>query len=293
MTDIETTASHWDTKYAAATQSAWIQNPIVEQTLYQRMTGQRGFWLDWVFNHVLPPAENLLSVGCGDGSHELLIARRGFAKRVVAFDAAGGAIQRAQETADAEGLEIEFRNSLFEEFVANPGLGGAFDVVLFSGSLHHVTDLEGMLSAVQRVLKPGGKVIVNEYCGPCYQLYPPSQVQTVDRVIASLPEEFRSADRLAIPTMSMIMASDPTEGVRSALIPLLVPMYFEREYERFVGGGLLHPLFGCLNASRVNDGSPESRILVEMLILLEDELTRAGVLQHDFMFGIYSNTLTG
>jgi len=93
--------------------------------------------------------------------------------------------------------------------------------------------------------------------------------------------------------MGMITASDPTEGVRSALIPLLVPMYFEREYERFVGGGLLHPLFGCLNASRVNDGSAESRMLVEMLILLEDELTRAGVLKHDFMFGIYSNNLGG
>lgn len=293
MTDIETTASHWDTKYAAATQSAWIQNPIVEQTVYQRMTGQRGFWLDWVFDHIIPQAENLLSVGCGDGSHELLLARRGFAKRVVAFDAAPGAILRAQETADVEGLSIEFRNSLFEEFVANPGPKDAHDVVLFSGSLHHVTDLEGMLSAVQHVLKPGGKVIVNEYCGPCYQLYPPSQVRAVDRVIASLPEEFRSADRLAMPTIGMIMASDPTEGVRSALIPLLVPMYFEREYERFVGGGLLHPLFGCLNASRVNDGSAESRILVEMLILLEDELTQAGVLQHDFVFGIYGNNLKG
>ncbi len=289
MSDIETTVSHWDAKYAAATQSAWVQNSIVERAVYRRMTGQEGFWLDWVFNCLIPPVDNLLSIGCGDGSHEMLIARRGFAKRVLAFDAASGAIARAQETAGSEGLAVEFRNSLFEEFVTNPGPENTYDVVLFSGSLHHVTDLEGMLCAVQRVLKPGGKVIVNEYCGPCYQLYSPSQVQTVDRVIAALPEEFRSADRLAMPTMQMIMDSDPTEGVRSALIPLLVPMYFEREYERFIGGGLLHPLFTCLNAAKVNDGSPESRALVEMLVLMEDELTRAGALRHDFMFGIYVN----
>lgn len=293
MSDIETTASHWDAKYASATQSAWVQNPLVEQAIYQRMTGQRGFWLDWVFNDLMSPVDSLLSVGCGDGSHELLIARRGFARSVVAFDAAPGAIQRAQETATAEGLAVEFHNRLFEEFVLNPGPENRYDAVLFSGSLHHVTDLEGMLSAVQRVLRPGGRVIVNEYCGPCYQLYSPTQVQIVDRTIASLPEDYRFSDRLVLPTMDMIMASDPTEGVRSALIPHLLPMYFKAEYERLVGGGLLHPLFGCLNASRVNDGSPESRLLVEMLILLEDELTRAGVLQHDFMFGVYSNALKG
>lgn len=289
MSDIATTASHWDAKYAATTRSAWVQNPIVERTVYRRMTGQEGFWLDWVFNHLISPVESLLSIGCGDGSHELLIARQGFAQRIVAFDAAREAIQRAQKTADAEGLEIEFRNSLFEEFVAAPGHENAYDVVLFSGSLHHVTDIEGMLSAVRYVLKPGGRVIVNEYCGPCYQLYPLSQVETVDRVIAKLSDEFRSADRLIMPSIEMIMASDPTEGVRSALIPVLVPMYFVREYEKFIGGGLLHPLFTCLNAGRVNDGSAESRTLVEMLILLEDELTSAGVIGNDFMFGVYVN----
>lgn len=289
MTSINTATSHWDAKYAAVTRSAWTQNPQVERALYSRMTDQNGFWLQWLFNHRLSPVENLLSIGCGDGSHELLIARSGFAAKTVAFDASPVAIQMAQEAAKTESLPVEFSVSLFESFVANPGPPDRFDVVLFSGSLHHVTDLEGMLSAVRHVLKRGGRMIVNEYCGPCYQLYPDSQVQIVDRTLASLPEVFRAADRLVMPTIDMVMASDPTEGVRSALIPLLVPMYFEREYERFIGGGLLHPLFSCLNAGKVNDGSPESLVLVDALILLEDELTRAGVLGHDFMFGIYLN----
>lgn len=290
MSNINTATSHWDAKYAAVTRSAWTQNPQVERALYNRMTDQNGFWLQWLFNHRLSPVENLLSIGCGDGSHELLIARSRFAANTVAFDASPVAIQMAQEVASAEKLPVDFSVSLFESFVANPGPPDQFDVVLFSGSLHHVTDLEGMLSAVRRVLKPGGRVIVNEYCGPCYQLYPESQVRIIDRTLASLPEAFRAADRLAMPTIDMVMASDPTEGVRSALIPLLVPMYFEREYERFIGGGLLHPLFSCLNADKVNDGSPESRILVSTLILLEEELTRAGTLKHDFMFGIYINS---
>ena len=289
MTSSETAASHWDAKYEAVTRSAWTQNPQVERAVYERMTGQHGFWLEWVFTQRLQPVGNLLSIGCGDGGHELLIARRRFAERTVAFDASPVAIGMAQSIAAAEGLPVNFSVNLFEAFVADPGPANQFDIVLFSGSLHHVTDLEGMLSAVRHVLKPGGRVIVNEYCGPCYQLYPDAQVQLIDRTLATLPEAFRAANHLPMPTIDTVMETDPTEGVRSALIPLLVPMYFEREYERFIGGGLLHPLFTCLNAGRVNDGSPESVILIETLILLEDELTRAGVLAHDFMFGIYLN----
>lgn len=289
MTNINTATAHWDAKYAAVTRSAWTQNPQVERTLYNRMTDNPGFWLEWVFTQRLAPVGRLLSIGCGDGGHELLIARRGFAARTVAFDASPVAIQMAKDIATSENLPVDFSVNLFEAFVSDPGPANQYDAVLFSGSLHHVTDMEGMLSAVRHVLKPGGLVIVNEYCGPCYQLYPPIQVEVVDRTLASLPELFRAADRLVMPTIEMVMASDPTEGVRSALIPLLVPMYFQREYERFIGGGLLHPLFSCLNADKVNDGSAESRILVETLILMEEELTRAGVLNHDFMFGIYVN----
>lgn len=280
-------AAHWDGVYTSVTRSAWTQNSQVASAIQQRMTDQPGLWLSWLFNEALPPIERMLSIGCGDGVHENLIARFGMAQSIVAFDGSQVAIERARAEAEAGGWAVDFSVRLFEEFAAEPGPENTFDLVLFSGSLHHVKDLEGMLSAVRRVLKPGGKVVVNEYCGACYQIYPQSQVDVVNRVLNSIPAEFRAADVLEVPTIDMVMAADPTEGVRSALIPQLVNAYFEAEYERFLGGGLLHPLFTCLNATRVNDGSPESRILVDMLIGMDDELTRSGALGHDFMFGIY------
>lgn len=284
-----TAAAHWDQMYESATRSAWTQNPLVERELYRRMTGQTGFWLEWVFTDGMRPVNRLLSVGCGDGHHEIMIARRGFAKHVTAFDASSFAIEQAGTVAAVENLAIDFSVRLFEQFVADPGPEASYDAVLFSGSLHHVLDLEGMLSAVRQVLKPGGLIIVNEYCGPCYQLYSKAQVDLVNRVLDSLNPRFlfEGSFRLQLPTMDMIMASDPTEGVRASLIPLLVPMYFKPQYERFVGGALLHPLFGCLNGTQINDGSSESDALVRMLIVLENELTSNGQLPHEFMFGIY------
>lgn len=282
-------AARWDEKYAAATRSAWVQNPIVEHEVYDRMTGERGFWLSWVFEKKIKRKINrLLAIGCGDGSHELGIARNRYAREIHAFDASPVAIQMAQDAAKAEGLPIRFSVRRFEEFVAEPP-GELFDAVLFSGSLHHVTDIEGMLATVRRVLRPGGLVIVNEYVGPVYNLYPKSQVDLVNRVLDATPPIFRLGPdvRLVLPTIEAIMANDPTEGVRAPLIPTLVRMYFTPEYERHVGGGLLHPIFDCLNASKVNDGSLESATYISMLIALENEFTANGLLKSDFLFGLY------
>lgn len=275
--------------YANVTRSAWTQNPQVGAAIHERMTDQPDFWLAWLFHQALPPVGRMLSIGCGDGVHENIIGRYGLAQSIVAFDASPVAIERAKAEADAGGWEVDFSVRLFEEFASEPGQENEFDLVLFSGSLHHVKDLEGMLSAVRHVLKPDGKVVVNEYCGACYQIYPQSQVDIVNRVLGSIPQEFRAADVLEIPTIDLVMQTDPTEGVRSALIPQLVTAYFAPEYERFLGGGLLHPIFTCLNADRVNDGSAESLMLVDMLIRMDDEFTRSGALAHDFMFGIYTH----
>lgn len=282
-------SAHWDRMYESATRSAWTQNPQVAEELYLRMTGEPGFWLEWLFTKGISPVDRLLSIGCGDGSHELAIGRRGFARHVTAFDASPVAIEMASRQAVEEGLAIDFQVRLFEDFVSDPGREASFDAVFFSGSLHHVTDIEGMLSSVRHVLRPGGIVIVNEYVGPCYQLYSQHQVEIVNRILDHLPLTFRmgAGERLELPRMEAIIANDPTEGVRSALIPLLLPLYFRETYRRDVGGALLHPLFGYLNGDRINDGSPESRAIVHMLIAMERELTHAGVLAHDFMFAIY------
>lgn len=288
MTAIEA-SRHWDQMYENAVRSAWTQNTLVATELYRRMTGEPGFWMEWTFTKELPPIQRMLSIGCGDGGHELAAARRGFVQEIVAFDASHVAIEAASKIARSEGLPIQFQVGLFEDFVANPPEPSSFDAVLFSGSLHHVTDLEGMLSTVRHVLRPGGKVVVNEYVGPVYQLYPQSQVSIVNAMLERIPPSFRvgSDDHLVLPTMEAITANDPTEGVRAPLIRPLLPLYFRSTYHRDIGGSLLHPIFSHLNAKKVNDGSDESRALVSMLIAAENALIEAGALSHDFMFAIY------
>lgn len=284
-------AAQWDKKYEDSVRSAWTKNKIVERELYMRMTDLPQHWIDWTFQVCLPPIERILSVGCGDGSHELAIGRRKFASDIRAFDASPVAIEQAKAGALAEGLEIDFQVSTFEEFSRSEPSGPLMDAVMFCGSLHHVTEIEAMLFAVRRHLRPGGFIIINEYVGPCYQLYSERQVSIVNNFLTRIPAAFKIAPdvQLTLPTIEMIMAADPTEGVRANLIRPLLPLFFNPHYERLVGGGLLHPIFGLLDDNQINDGSAASEAVAELLVAADSELTRLGILDHEFLFSILTN----
>jgi SAM-dependent methyltransferase len=93
----------------------------------------------------LPPAPSrVLEVGCGDGQFARALDDLGY--RVVAIDPA------APEGAIFQAVSLE-------EF-ADPG---RFDAVVASRSLHHISDLGGALSKLQRLLVPGGRLIVVEH----------------------------------------------------------------------------------------------------------------------------------
>lgn len=290
-----THAAHWDVKYSTTIRSAWTANPYVQRAVNARMTGDPGMhWLNWLFAEFLSvrPAR-VLSVGCGDGGHELIIARQSYADYVYGFDASPVGIEIASRTARDEGLSAEFAVRLFEDFVAAPP-SEPFDVALFAGSLHHVRDIEGMLFTIQKVVKPGGYVVVNEYVGPAYQLYGEEQLTLVNLLLDLLPEDLIAdpAFRVVTPTMRTVYAADPSEGVRAPLIPTLLPRFFSPVMVRQMNGALLHPLFDGINAVNASEESPRNAKLFKALIALEALLTEQRVLTSDFMFAIYCNDLT-
>jgi SAM-dependent methyltransferase len=99
---------------------------------------------EFVTAHLPTARARVLEIGCGEGRLARALAELGH--RVTAID------PRAPEGALFQAV------SLGE--LAEPG---PFDAVVASRSLHHIDDLTAAVAKVDRLLRPGGRFIVNEH----------------------------------------------------------------------------------------------------------------------------------
>ena len=136
-----------------------------------RADREREFFSDWTLNpsgealrwkrelrRVLRAAGegglgDVLSVGCGRGQFELMLARH--ANRVTGIDLSPESIEDARRLAEQEGVE----NARFECADATVfDLGETFDTVVCIGFLHHLSEEEGLelLQRIYRHMRSGG-----------------------------------------------------------------------------------------------------------------------------------------
>ena len=99
------------------------------------------------------PGQRVLDVACGNGNTALAAARR-FGE-VVGIDYVPALLQEARERAEAEGLEVDFREGDAENI---PFPDASFDVVLSTIGAMFAPNQEKVADELLRVLRPGGKI---------------------------------------------------------------------------------------------------------------------------------------
>ena len=104
---------------------------------------------------------DLLDVGCGPASITADLAERVAPGRVVALDAAAGALEAARATLRERGLseQVELTSG---DVMALPFEDASFDVVHAHQVLQHLADPVGALAEMRRVTRPGGIVAVRD-----------------------------------------------------------------------------------------------------------------------------------
>jgi ubiquinone/menaquinone biosynthesis C-methylase UbiE/uncharacterized protein YbaR (Trm112 family) len=112
-----------------------------------------------LLDEAIPPGGRVLELGCGTGQLSLFLATAD--RMVIGADLARASLELGSEAAKRFGVE----GVLFVEMdLHRPGVQAeAFDVVVCSGVLHHTPDPRNAFSAVARLVKPGGYLVLGLY----------------------------------------------------------------------------------------------------------------------------------
>jgi ubiquinone/menaquinone biosynthesis C-methylase UbiE len=136
------------------------------------------------------PVENCLSLCCGFGHVERILAGFGTFRHCTGLDLSAGAIQEAQRLAREAGYtHIDYQTADLNtlELPAEK-----YDLIYANGALHHIQNLEHLVGQLYRSLKPGGIFVCNEYIGPNYQQISVRQQEIINAVIHLIPPQYRS-----------------------------------------------------------------------------------------------------
>jgi ubiquinone/menaquinone biosynthesis C-methylase UbiE len=108
----------------------------------------------------ISPQAAVLDVGCGTGEFERLVLSEHPAQRMVGVDLSVKMLEIAQQKCQAY-PNVAFCNASAS---ALPFPDHSFDIVVSASALHYFDQPEVSLGEMRRVLKPGGSVVIMDWC---------------------------------------------------------------------------------------------------------------------------------
>lgn len=290
--------SHSRTKssfQAEMLRSGWWMVPEVQKRWNKIITGNPyQSYEEFVVKNYLSDKTGLklLSLGCGDGTHELNFASfYNIFESIIGVDLSQNRVNKGNERALNSGLNnIKFVigdvNNLSLE-------NDKFDVIMFDNSLHHFKNITSFLpQIINKFLKDEGLLIINEYIGPNRLQWKELEILETNKILKIIPEKFKIRLRSKSPKnnfsgpgwIRMIM-SDPSEAVDSESIIPTLRSCCKTIYEKHYGGNVLMHVLKDISHNFMNDNE-ETLDILNKLFELEDKLIEIEG-SSLMMFGIY------
>jgi O-antigen biosynthesis protein len=267
----------------------WTQHRRVQERLNFLASGDssKNRFEYFMEKYLRLPVMRALTLGCGHGELERGLSQYNFALAHDGVDIAESAIANASRLAREAGLSNLHYSIEDMDRIQLPR--DNYDVVFGISSFHHVLALERLMIQVSRTLKPGGYLFLDEYIGPNRFQWPDEQLAIVNEQIMAMPSRFkvclsqRNAFKLPMQrhTIKEVAVADPSEAIRSADILPLAQAIFDVVEVKGCGGALLHLLLEHI-AGNFSDNDPEAVDYLSSMFDLEDRLTAAGQLRHNF-----------
>lgn len=267
----------------------WLDSPLVREIcVLPRITDRKGItWVEAMSERLgLEPGGMWLSLGCGVAATEIAAGTRGLFDSLDALDASTVSLAAARKAAAAAAVSTITFGDVDLNDVRLPE--SHYDVVMMEMSLHHVRELEKLLSEISRALKPDGHFLLNEFIGPRQFQFTELQLRIVRDFLAVLPRRLRQdcctgglkSEYVRMP-IEHWNTVDPSESIRSDEIVSVLESVFDVVLRSDYGGTVLMLLLEHI----IHNFDPGDQKDIEVLRLLsraEEALVRQNVIPSDF-----------
>jgi ubiquinone/menaquinone biosynthesis C-methylase UbiE len=269
---------------------AWTDSPLIQQHyIHPTISGNKhSNWLMWVKDtYFLNPVNRALSLGCGDGCLERHGALIDVFRECDAFDISSESIKVAEMKARELGIHdrINYKVTDINKMTL---LDSRYDAAFCAMSMHHFENLEHILLEIGNSLKDGGLFIFNEYVGPNRFQWTDKQLGIANELLKLLPEKYRfdpttgrNKESIERPSIDQMIATDPSEAVRSEDIMSLIEERFDVIHTVEYGGTLLNLVLDNIIVN-FDEKSPEDMALLQLIFYVEKLLVRERVLENNF-----------
>lgn len=213
-----------------------------------------------------------VSVGCGEGGKEMRLLASGIVERFTLFEVAEDRISRGRERAQQMGLSDRV-NFVFGDALSADHT--RYDLVHWNNALHHMMDTTAAVEWSRSVLEADGWFFMDDFVGATRWQWSDRSLEVANRVRSFLPSRFLENDaprQLKRPDAARLAAADPSEAADSDNIVPAIRRVFPDARIIHTGGCIYHLALSKL----LSKFSAEDEVLLESLLLLDEEMARAG-----------------
>jgi SAM-dependent methyltransferase len=243
-----------------------------------------------------------ISVGCGNGSKEMLLIQCGLVDQFHLYELSDRRIEQGNQLAQKLGLteKVIFHKGDAFDMVTGQEV---FDLVHWNNSLHHMMNVEQAVQWSYNILRKGGLFYMDDFIGPSRFQWSDQMLEITERIHSALPEKYliqppssrRRTDQLKTtvkkilnkifpskyivkppsrPTIQAMIERDPSEAADSERILDSVKKYFPSAEITFTGGVVYHL---ALNRILHNFHEEKDKLLLELLLIIDDLCSDQGL----------------
>lgn len=234
---------------------------------------------------------NLISIGAGDCSLEINIAKRLIHIGVTNYELhclelSPALLERAARAIANDGLQNYVK--LHEEDINQWRPTEKYSGIIANHSLHHFVELESIFSGVYECLTDDGVFVTNDMVGRNGHMRWPETLEIVEHIWRFMPDRYknnRQLDRFESMYINWDCSIEGFEGIRAQdILPLLLGKFDFRSF--LASGGITDVFIDRSFGHNLDPGLPADLAFVDFLQLINDKLIDGGIIKPTNIFAV-------